>query len=404
MRHVPFIKLVGEFDWGVVRWKFFNPIRKASLQGNMVLRTLTSSPSALVTSPRPSSSRLPSSIRDHRSIFRNMSPLKVTVLGAAGGIGQPLSLLLKQNLLITQLALFDVVPVVKGVAVDISHVNTPSQVSGFTPEDDGLAKALKGADLVIIPAGVPRKPGMTRDDLFNTNAGIVRNLATAVAENSPKAFILVISNPVNSTVPIVAEVLKKNDVFDPKKLFGVTTLDVVRASTFAAQVVGQTEKAHEYKIPVIGGHSGVTILPLLSQSNPPLPSSVLSDDTKVKELIHRIQFGGDEVVQAKDGTGSATLSMAYAGFRFAESLIKAKWLGQTGVIEMSYIYVAEDAHIKAHTDGLEYFSVPIELGPEGVHKLLPIGQINDNEKQLLKICVNELKGNITKGISFVNKL
>ncbi|KNZ45629.1 malate dehydrogenase, NAD-dependent [Puccinia sorghi] len=326
-----------------------------------------------------------------------MPSLKVAVLGAAGGIGQPLSLLLKQNPHITELALFDVAPVVKGVAVDISHINTPSTVTGHVPDGDGLAAALTGANLVVIPAGVPRKPGMTRDDLFKINAGIVRDLATSMAKNCPKACILVISNPVNSTVPIVAEVFKKAGVFDAKKLFGVTTLDVVRASTFVSEVAGQSEKAHEYKIPVIGGHSGVTILPLLSQSKPPLPQSLLSDKSKIAELVKRIQFGGDEVVAAKDGAGSATLSMAFAGFRFAESLIKAR-LGQSGVIEMGYIYVADDKHISAHTEGLEYFSVPIELGAEGVGKLLPIGDINDHEKEMLKACVSELKESITKPI------
>lgn len=146
------------------------------------------------------------------------------------------------------------------------------------------------------------------------------------------------------------------------RLFGVTTLDVVRASTFTAEVAGQPGKAQEYKIPVIGGHSGVTILPLLSQSSPALPSSVLGDEAKLKELINRIQFGGDEVVKAKDGAGSATLSMAYAGFRFAESLIKAKWEGKTGVVEMAYIAVQNEAHVASIVDGLEYFAVPIELG------------------------------------------
>lgn len=92
-----------------------------------------------------------------------------------------------------------------------------------------------------------------------------------------------------------------------------------------------------------------------------MPQSLLSDKSKIAELVKRIQFGGDEVVAAKDGAGSATLSMAFAGFRFAESLIKAR-LGQSGVIEMGYIYVADDKHISAHTEGLEYFSVPIELG------------------------------------------
>jgi malate dehydrogenase len=80
-----------------------------------------------------------------------------------------------------------------------------------------LQKALEGADIVLIPAGVPRKPGMTRDDLFNTNASIVRDLAKGVAEHAPKAFLGIIANPVNSTVPICAEVFKKLGVYDPKR-------------------------------------------------------------------------------------------------------------------------------------------------------------------------------------------
>lgn len=95
-----------------------------------------------------------------------------------------------------------------------------------------LGAALEGADLVLIPAGVPRKPGMTRDDLFNINAGIVKTLVEGVTKSCPKAVLAIISNPVNSTVPIAAEVLKKAGVYDPKRLFGVTTLDVVRANTF----------------------------------------------------------------------------------------------------------------------------------------------------------------------------
>jgi malate dehydrogenase len=104
---------------------------------------------------------------------------------------------------------------------------------------------------------------MTRDDLFNTNAGIVKTLAEAAAKACPNANFLIISNPVNSTVPIFAEVLKKHGVFNPKKLFGVTTLDVVRASTFVSSVKGWNPK--DVNVHVIGGHSGVTIMPLLSQ-------------------------------------------------------------------------------------------------------------------------------------------
>lgn len=113
------------------------------------------------------------------------------------------------------------------------------------------------------------KPGMTRDDLFKINAGIVKGLIEGIAEHSPKAFILVISNPVNSTVPIAAEVMKKAGIFDPKKLFGVTTLDVVRAETFVQDVTGEKDPAKTV-IPVVGGHSGETIVPLFSLAKPPV--------------------------------------------------------------------------------------------------------------------------------------
>lgn len=150
---------------------------------------------------------------------------------------------------------------------------------------------------------------MTRDDLFNINAGIVKGLIEIAAEVAPKAFILVISNPVNSTVPIAAEVLKAKGVFNPQKLFGVTTLDIVRAETFVAEIAGK-KTGSELTVPVVGGHSGETILPLFSKID-----GVTIPDDKYEALVNRVQFGGDEVVKAKDGAGSATLSMAYAGFR-----------------------------------------------------------------------------------------
>lgn len=133
---------------------------------------------------------------------------KVAVLGASGGIGQPLALLLKLEKKVTELSLFDVVRT-PGVAADISHCSTPAKVTGHVGMDE-IGAALKGADIVVIPAGVPRKPGMTRDDLFNTNASIVKGLAEACGKYCPNAAFLVISNPVNSTVPIFAAVLKKH--------------------------------------------------------------------------------------------------------------------------------------------------------------------------------------------------
>ncbi|KAJ3009466.1 UNVERIFIED_CONTAM: malate DEHYDROGENASE, NAD-dependent [Siphonaria sp. JEL0065] len=310
--------------------------------------------------------------------------VKVAILGAAGGIGQPLSLLLSLNPLVTELALFDIVNT-PGVAADLSHINTPANVTGYKGNDE-LAAALTGSHLILIPAGVPRKPGMTRDDLFNINAGIVKNLATAIAAHAPNALIGVISNPVNSTVPIFAEVLKKAGVFDPRKLFGITTLDIVRANTFVSGTKNVNVQGTE--VSVIGGHSGVTIIPVLSGT------SHSFTEEEVKALTQRIQYGGDEVVKAKDGAGSATLSMAYAGSRFANSLLDATVAKKSGVRECTF--VKSDV-----VPGVEYFSTVVEFGPEGVHKIFPVPTLNAYEKTLFDAAIPELKSNIQKGIDFV---
>lgn len=124
------------------------------------------------------------------------SQAKVAVLGAAGGIGQPLSLLCKLSPEISELSCYDIVGT-PGVAADLSHIPTHSSVSGSLPSpvsfpmrgNMGLEETLVGADVVVIPAGVPRKPGMTRDDLFNTNAGIVKTLVEGCAKFCPDAMI-----------------------------------------------------------------------------------------------------------------------------------------------------------------------------------------------------------------------
>lgn len=312
---------------------------------------------------------------------------KVSVLGAGGGIGQPLSLLLKLNPKVTDLALYDIKGA-PGVGADISHIPTNSTVQGYNPEN--VEQALTGSDVVVIPAGVPRKPGMTRDDLFNTNASIVRDLAKACADYCPTAAICVISNPVNSTVPIVAEVFKSKGVYEPKKLFGVTTLDVLRASRFISEVVG-TNPVDE-KVTVVGGHSGITIVPLLSQTN------YKDLDTEKRDgLINRIQFGGDEVVKAKDGAGSATLSMAQAGAHFAGAVLNGL-SGEVDVIEPSFV---ESPLYK--DEGIDFFSSKVTLGVEGVKTIHDLGSLSSHEEELVRLAKETLIKNIQKGVEFVQQ-
>lgn len=312
--------------------------------------------------------------------------VKVAVCGASGGIGQPLSLLLKNSPLVTELSLYDIVHT-PGVAADLSHIDTISKVVGFNGPEN-LEKALHNADVVIIPAGVPRKPGMTRDDLFNTNASIVRDLAAACAKACPKALIGIISNPVNSTVPIASETLAAAGVLDPRRVFGVSTLDVVRANAFIGEAAGVDPQ--QINLPVIGGHSGVTIMPLLSQCKPTVNFSA----DKIKALTERIQEAGTEVVKAKAGAGSATLSMAYAGARFAISLIRAL-RGEQNIIECAYV--------RSDITEAKYFATPLVLGKNGIEKNLGLGKLNAFEQELLSKAIPELHKNIQKGEDFIHK-
>uniref|UniRef100_A0A453SHL2 malate dehydrogenase n=1 Tax=Aegilops tauschii subsp. strangulata TaxID=200361 RepID=A0A453SHL2_AEGTS len=266
---------------------------------------------------------------------------KVAVLGAAGGIGQPLGLLIKMSPLVSELRLYDIANV-KGVAADLSHCNTPSQVMDFTGPAE-LASCLKGVDVVVIPAGVPRKPGMTRDDLFNINAGIVKSLIEAVADNCPEAFIHIISNPVNSTVPIAAEILKQKA---QKK--GLKLIDV--------------------DVPVVGGHAGITILPLLSKTRP----SVTFTDEETEQLTKRIQNAGTE---------SSLRALA----------------GDPDVYECTYV--------QSELTELPFFASRVKIGKNGVESIISsdLEGITEYEANALEALKPELKASIEKGIEFAHK-
>ena len=129
-------------------------------------------------------------------------------------------------------------------------------------------------------------------------------------------------------------------------------------------------------------------MPLLSQSGYSLEGKDLDD------FVYRVQFGGDEVVKAKDGAGSATLSMAMAGARFAESLLKAAQ-GQKGVVEPTFV----DSPLYKD-QGIDFFASKVELGPNGVEKIHEVGEITPKEQELLDACLKDLKKNIVKGTSF----
>lgn len=292
----------------------------------------------------------------------------------------PLSLLLKMSPHFSEIALYDVVGA-PGVAADLLHIDIGGKVQTFTD----VLEALKGSNYVIIPAGVPRKPGMTREDLFSINKGIVALLADAVAGACPDAIVLVILNPVNLMVPVFANAMRKHGVFDPRRVIGVTALDSVRANTFAG------EMGYKKEIAVVGGHSGETIVPLFDALG------VESLGTAQWEaLVARVRTGGDEVVRAKEGRGSATLSMAYAAFTTLERILAQKpvpaYLNLDSLIEG--VSEAREA-LDSMGGALDYFALPVTFGSNGVEKV---------DGALLKILGAREKGLVVEALKSLKEV
>jgi len=322
---------------------------------------------------------------------RVAGPFKVCVCGGAGGIGQPLSMLMATDPNVKELCIFDLsvamVPPA-GVAADLSHLEKPVKVSGFVMEVgknpiDHLEECLTGCDLVLIPAGMPRKPGMTRDDLFKVNADIAKGLVEACAKFCPQAMLALIVNPVNSIVPAMAELYKKKEL-DPSKIVGVTTLDCVRANKFVGDITGKNPKF--INVPVIGGHAGVTIMPVFSQDK----AAASIDAEKIPDLDKKVQDAGTEVVNAKGGKGSATLSMAYAGAKLGSAIL-AGLSGRKRV---------ECAYVKSDVSDLPYFTSKVVFGPNGVNKILPVGKLNEYEEKRLEEAKAQLKSEIETGLKY----
>jgi malate dehydrogenase len=316
---------------------------------------------------------------------------KVCVVGGAGGIGQPLSMLMAMDPNVAELCVYDLtiamVPA-EGVAADLSHLNTKCKVRGFAFDKDDRAidkagECLTGCHLVLVPAGVPRKPGQDRKDLLNINAGIAKNIVEACAKYCPEAVVALIVNPVNSVVPAMCELWKKKGL-NPSKIVGVTTLDVVRADKFVYEITGAP--LEDVDVPVIGGHAGTTILPLFSQCK--AGKTIPAD--QIPALDKKVQDAGTVVVAAKNGKGSATLSMAFAGARLGKAVL-AGLAGEPAT---------ECAYVASSVTELPYFASKVTFGKDGVETVHPIGDLSDYEKGRLSELTPILMEEINAGIEY----
>jgi malate dehydrogenase len=269
-------------------------------------------------------------------------------------------------------------------------VEGPTKVTGTVLElnvDKAIDKAgdaLTGCNVVLVPAGLPRKPGQDRKDLMNVNAGIAKGTLEACAKYCPNAVVGIIVNPVNSIVPAMAELWEKAGL-DPKNVIGITSLDCVRGNKFIEERMGKPSD-----LTVIGGHAGATILPLFSQDK----TASKIPESEIPALDEKVQNAGTVVVKEKAGKGSATLSMAYAAARWAGAVLT----GLSGKPTIECSYIKSDV-----VPELPYFASKVVYGKDGVKDILPIGKISAHEQARLDEMIPILKEEIDMGLDYAKE-
>lgn len=322
--------------------------------------------------------RLKSTISDRK--------IRVAVIGACGSIGTNMSLLLKMNPLINEIVLCDVVQKVHGIALDLSQVSTPCKVRGyFLNTDYELKRALLGCNIVMITAGRRRKYDMNMYDLFNSNAETIRTITMAILQSCPDALTGIITSPVSALIPLINDIIEREGVGDRKRVFGVTTVDVIRAKT----IIGEARKLNPMvvDIPMIGGHTSRTIVPLISRSTP----ITKFDEREIKELTDKIRNVGNDIIDKKRD-GGATISMAYAGARMTSSLARAV-LGAKDITECAFV----------RCDNLisKYLCLPVVIDEDGVRDYYNFDNLTDFEQRLLSIAIDDLRKYIKLGENYL---
>jgi len=175
----------------------------------------------------------------------------------------------------------------------------------------------------------------------------------------------------------------------------VNRLGTLLGATFRDGGVHPRFGTRNFVLPLAGGSYVEVVAPLDHPATDSAPFGKAVKGEAWSKLVHRIQYGGDEVVQAKDGAGSATLSMAYAATVFANALLRAIG-GEKNVVVPTYVRSS-----LYESYGVDYFSSNVELGPKGVEQIFEVGAVSPEEEELIKACLPELKKNIEKGKEFV---
>lgn len=291
---------------------------------------------------------------------------KVALVGA-GMIGGTLAHLVGLKEL-GDVVMFDIVEgMPEGKSLDIAQ---SSAVEGFDCNLKGTQDYadIKGADVVIVTAGVPRKPGMSRDDLLGINTKIIKQVAEGIKTHAPDAFVIVITNPLD----VMVGVMQKETGFDPKKVVGMAgVLDSARFKFFLAEEFNVS--VEDITTFVLGGH-GDTMVPSVRYSTVagiPLPDLVKMGWTtqdKLDKIVQRTRDGGAEIVGLLKN-GSAYYAPASSAIAMAESYLKDKKRILPCAAHLNGEYGVSDI----------YVGVPVVIGKEGVEKIVEI-ELDEQEK------------------------
>jgi malate dehydrogenase len=306
-----------------------------------------------------------------------MARNKIALIGA-GNIGGTLAHLAAAKEL-GDIVLFDVVEgVPQGKALDLSQCG-PIDGADATLKGSQDYADIKDADVIIVTAGIARKPGMSRDDLLKTNLGVMKAVGQGIAANAPGAFVICITNPLDAMV----WALREFSGLPHHMVVGMAgVLDSARFRTFLAEEFGVS--VQDVTAFVLGGH-GDTMVPIVEYSTVagiPIPDLIKmgwSTQERIDAIVKRTRGGGGEIV-ALLGTGSAYYAPATSGIEMAEAYLKDKKRLLPCAVNLTGQYGVNDL----------YVGVPCVIGAGGVEKIVEI-ELNDEAKANFKVSVDAVK-------------
>ncbi len=304
--------------------------------------------------------------------------MKITVIGA-GNVGATTAQRIVDKQLANEVVLVDVLEgIPQGKALDMYEA-TPVEKTDVKVVGSNGYEATAGSDIVVITAGIARKPGMSRDDLMNTNSGIVKSCTASSVAASPNAILIVVSNPLD----VMAYVALKVSGFDRKRVIGMAgVLDSARFRSFIAEELKVSiEDVNAF---VLGGH-GDSMVPLPRYSTVAgIPITELMSKETVDRLVKRTRDGGIEIVNYLK-TGSAYYAPSSATVAMVESIVKNKRRILPCAVYLQGEYGMNDTVV----------GVPVKLGSHGVEDIVQI-KLNPDEQAALAKSANDVKQSIGK--------